>query len=155
MSTSPTLRLAALGLSLPPVPTPAAAYQPYARTGSLVFTAGQLPVVDGELIRTGRLGAELTTDEGADLARAAALNVLAVAAEAAGSLDRVRIVKVVVFVASADGFTEQHLVANGASTLLGEVLGDAGVHARSAVGVPSLPLGAPVEVEAVLALVEG
>ncbi len=155
MGDSPTTRLAALGLSLPPVPTPAAAYQPYARTGSLVFTAGQLPVVDGELVRTGRLGAELTTDEGADLARIAALNVLAVAAEAAGSLDRVRIVKVVVFVASADGFAEQHLVANGASALLGEVLGDAGVHARSAVGVPSLPLGAPVEVEAVLTLVEG
>ncbi|MEX2549059.1 MAG: RidA family protein [Nitriliruptoraceae bacterium] len=155
MSTSPTERLADLGLTLPPVPTPAAAYQPYARAGALVFTAGQLPVVEGSLVRTGRLGAELTTDEGAELARTAALNVLAVAAEAAGSLERVRIVKVVVFVASAEGFEEQHLVANGASALLGEVLGEAGVHARSAVGVPSLPLGAPVEVEAVLALVDG
>jgi len=155
MTTSPTERLGALGLTLPPVPTPAAAYQPFARTGPLVFTAGQLPVVDGTLVRTGRLGAELTTDEGAELARTAALNLLAVAAEAAGSLDQVRIVKVVVFVASAEGFEEQHLVANGASALLGEVLGDAGVHARSAVGVSSLPLGAPVEVEAVLSLVEG
>jgi enamine deaminase RidA (YjgF/YER057c/UK114 family) len=144
-------RLAELGLSLPAVPTPAAAYQPLARTGELVFTAGQLPVVDGQLTATGKLGADLDTDAGRALARTAALNVLAVAADAAGGdLDRVRIVKLTVFVASDPSFSEQHLVANGASDLLGEVLGDAGVHARSAVGVAVLPLDSPVEVEAIV-----
>lgn len=143
-------RLAALGLELPDVPTPAAAYQPWRRAGDLVFTAGQLPVVDGALPRTGKLGAELTTADGAELARTAALNVLAAAAAAAGDLDRVRVVKLTVFVASTPDFVEQHLVANGASELIGEVLGDEGIHARSAVGVPALPLDAPVEVEAVL-----
>ena len=148
-------RLEQLGLTLPAVPTPAAAYQPWSRSGGLVFTSGQLPTVEGALPRTGRLGAELTTDEGAELARIAALNVLAVAAEAAGDLDAVRVVKLVVFVASTAAFTEQHLVANGASTLIGEVLGDAGVHARAAVGVASLPLGSPVEVEAIIEVVGG
>ena len=148
-------RLEQLGLTLPVVPTPAAAYQPWSRSGGLVFTSGQLPTVEGALPRTGRLGAELTTDEGAELARIAALNVLAVAAEAAGDLDAVRVVKLVVFVASTAAFTEQHLVANGASTLIGEVLGDAGVHARAAVGVASLPLGSPVEVEAIIEVVGG
>lgn len=143
-------RLAELGLELPAVPTPAAAYQPWSRTGDLVLTAGQLPVVDGSLRRTGKLGREVTTEQGADLARIAALNVLAVAAAAIGSLDVVRVLKVTVFVASTPDFTEQHLVANGASELLGEVLGDAGVHARSAVGVPVLPLDSPVEVEAIV-----
>jgi len=150
---SATGRLRELGLTLPAVPSPAAAYQPWSRTGGLVFTAGQLPTVEGSLPRTGRLGAELTTTEGAELARIAALNVLAVAAEAAGDLDAVRVVKVVVFVAGTDDFTEQHLVANGASALIGDVLGDAGVHARAAVGVASLPLGSPVEVEAIIAVV--
>lgn len=149
-----TDRLAALGLTLPAVPTPAAAYQPWSRVGDLVFTAGQLPVVDGQLPTTGLLGAEIDVETGAGLARTAALNVLAVAAAALGDLDAVRVVKVTVFVASAAGFTEQHLVANGASGLLGEVLGDAGLHARSAVGVPSLPLGSPVEVEAIVARVD-
>jgi enamine deaminase RidA (YjgF/YER057c/UK114 family) len=144
-------RLAALGLTLPAVPTPAAAYQPFARAGELVFTAGQLPVVDGKLPVTGKLGTDLDTDAGRSLARIAALNVLAVAAEAAGGdLERVRIVKLTVFVASDPSFSEQHLVANGASDLLGEALGDAGVHARSAVGVPVLPLDSPVEVEAIV-----
>jgi len=152
---TPTQRLAALGLSLPEVPTPAAAYQPYASTGELVLTAGQLPVRGGVLGVTGRLGAELTTEQGAAEARIAALNLLAVGAAAFGSLDAVRVVKLTVFVASAEAFQEHHLVANGASQLLGEVLGDAGVHARSAVGVAALPLGAPVEVEAVLARVAG
>ncbi len=155
MSGGPEDRLAALGLALPEVPTPAAAYQPWARSGDLVLTAGQLPVVDGALPCTGRLGAELQTAQGAQQARTAALNVLAVAAAAAGGLDRVRVVKLTVFVASAEGFHEQHLVANGASELIGEVLGTAGVHARSAVGVASLPLGAPVEVEAVLEVSSG
>jgi enamine deaminase RidA (YjgF/YER057c/UK114 family) len=142
-------RLTALGLELPPVASPAAAYQPHTSAGGFVFTAGQLPVVDGALVRAGKLGADLDTAEGAELARTAALNVLAIADAVAG-LDRVRVVKVTVFVASAPDFTEQHLVANGASELLGEVLGDAGVHARSAVGVAVLPMDAPVEVEAVL-----
>jgi enamine deaminase RidA (YjgF/YER057c/UK114 family) len=148
-------RLAALGLELPSVPSPAAAYQPFARSGELVLTAGQLPVVDGELPRTGKLGAELSTSEGADLARTAGLNVLAVAAHAAGDLERVRIVKLTVFVASTPDFAEQHLVANGASELLGEVLGEHGVHARSAVGVPVLPLDSPVEVEAIVEVLPG
>lgn len=149
MATLPSARLEELGLELPEVPAPAAAYRPTARAGDLVLTAGQLPLVDGALSTTGKLG-DLSTEEGAELARTAALNVLAAAASAAGSLDRVRIVKLTVFVASDPAFTEQHLVANGASELLGEVLGERGVHARSAVGVASLPLGAPVEVEAVV-----
>lgn len=146
-------RLAELGIELPEPPTPAAAYQPWSRSGDLVFTAGQLPVVDGALVQTGKLGAALSTEDGARLARLAAINVLAVARAAAdGDLARVRVVKLVVFVASDPGFTEQHLVANGASELLGQVLGDDGAHARSAVGVPVLPLDGPVEVEAVLRL---
>ena len=151
MSGSAIDRLSELGLQLPPVPTPAAAYRPWVRSGELVLTAGQLPLVDGGLARTGQLGADLTTAEGAAEARTAALNLLAVGAEAFGTLEAFRVVKLVVFVASAEGFTEQHLVANGASELLGAVLGDAGVHARSAVGVAALPLDAPVEVEAILA----
>jgi enamine deaminase RidA (YjgF/YER057c/UK114 family) len=143
-------RLQELGLVLPPAPAPAASYQPWAQAGELVFTAGQLPVVGGALPRTGKLGSDLTTEEGADLARTAALNVLAVAAAAFDDLDAVRVVKLTVFVASEPSFAEQHLVANGASDLLAAVLGDAGVHARSAVGVPVLPLDSPVEVEAVL-----
>ncbi|TVR25461.1 MAG: RidA family protein [Nitriliruptor sp.] len=150
MSSTGAARLADLGLTLPEVPAPAAAYQPWSVSGELVFTAGQLPLVAGALPRTGRLGVELTTADGAELARLAALNLLAVGAAACGSLEAFRVVKVVVFVASSEGFEEQHLVANGASQLLGEVLGDRGVHARSAVGVPALPLGAPVEVEAIL-----
>lgn len=152
---TPTQRLADLGLTLPEVPTPAAAYQPFAVTDGLVLTAGQLPVRSGQLEVTGRLGAELSTEEGAAQARIAALNVLAVGAAALGSLDVVRVVKLTVFVASTPEFHEHHLVANGASELLGEVLGERGVHARSAVGVAALPLGSPVEVEAVLAQVVG
>jgi enamine deaminase RidA (YjgF/YER057c/UK114 family) len=143
-------RLEELGLELPPAPAPAAAYEPHADAGELVFTAGQLPVVDGSLPRTGKLGTDLDTEEGAQLARLAALNVLAVASAAFEGLDAVRVVKITVFVASAPDFTEQHLVANGASQLLADVLGDPGVHARSAVGVPVLPLDSPVEVEAIL-----
>ena len=147
-------RLAELGLTLPAVPSPAAAYQPWSRVGDLVYTSGQLPVVDGSLSRTGRLGAELTTDEGADLARIAGLNVLAAAAAGAGDLDRVRVVRLGVFVACTPEFTEQHLVANGASTLIGDVLGDHGIHARAAVGVAALPLGSPVEVEAIIEVLD-
>ena len=145
-------RLAALGITLPPPPKPAAAYVASRDAAGFVFTAGQLPTVDGKLPRAGKLGLELTTEQGAELARTAAINLLAVVHAAAGGLDDVRIVKLTVFVASAESFTEQHLVANGASELLADVLGDAGVHARSAVGVASLPLDSPVELEAVLAV---
>jgi enamine deaminase RidA (YjgF/YER057c/UK114 family) len=148
-------RLASLGLELPQVPTPAAAYRPWAQVGSLIHTAGQLPLVDGALPRTGKLGRDLTTAEGAELGRRIGLNLLAVAAAAAGDLDRVRTVKLTVFVASDPSFTEQHLVANGVSELLAAVLGDAGLHARSAVGVPSLPLDSPVEAEAIFELLGG
>lgn len=149
MST-PSERLAELGIELPDTPAPAAAYQPWREGGGLVFTAGQLPRLGGELSATGKLGAEITTEEGVELARAAAINILAVARDAFGDLDRVRVVKLTVFVASAPDFTEQHLVANGASEFLGDVLGEDGQHARSAVGVSALPLDSPVEVEAVL-----
>ncbi len=148
---SAAARLAELGLTLPEVPTPAAAYQPFAGAAGLFLTAGQLPLVDGKLEVTGRLGEGLTTEQGARLARVAGLNVLAAAAAAVGGLERIQVVKLTVFVASTPDFTEQHLVANGASELLGVVLGDAGVHARSAVGVAALPLGAPVEIEALVA----
>ncbi len=149
-------RLAELGEELPPVPAPAAAYIPMVTTGNLILTAGQLPIVDGDLAMTGKVGVDVEVDEAQELARRAALNVLAVAASAAGGdLERIRVVKLTVFVASAPAFTEQHLVANGASNLIGEVLGDRGVHARSAVGVASLPLDAPVEVEAIVEVVDG
>lgn len=144
---NPTERLRELGLTLPPVPAPAAAYRPHQRAGSLVFTAGQLPFVDGALPVTGKLGADLTVEEGMRQARAAGLNALAAAAEGGGGLERIRIVKITVFVASAHGFVEQHLVANGATHVLSEILGDHGTHARSAVGVGVLPFDAPVEVE--------
>ena len=146
----PSRRLADLGLTLPAVPTPAGSYLPAVRDGDLVWTAGQLPLVDGRLAATGLVGAEVSVEQGAELARICALNALAAAAEAAGGLDSViRIVKVVGFVASAPGFHAQPAVVNGASELLGAVFGEAGRHARSAVGVAALPLGAPVEIELV------
>jgi enamine deaminase RidA (YjgF/YER057c/UK114 family) len=146
--TSHSERLAALGLALPPVAPPVAAYIPAVRTGSYVYTSGQLPLVDGKLQGTGKVGADVTAEEGAALARIAALNALAAAASVAGSLDAItRIVKVTCFVASAPAFTGQAQVANGASELLIEVLGHAGRHARSAVGMAVLPLDSPVEVE--------
>lgn len=147
---SPTERLRELGVELPAVPAPAAAYIPARRTGSLVFTAGQLPFVDGALAGTGKVGADVAVDEAYGLARTCALNALAAVDELVG-LDAIAgVVKVVGFVASAPGFTGQPAVVNGASDLLGEVFGDAGRHARSAVGVAELPLGAPVEVELVV-----
>jgi enamine deaminase RidA (YjgF/YER057c/UK114 family) len=146
--TSASERLAVLGLALPPVTPPLAAYIPAVRTGSYVYTSGQLPLVDGKLQATGKVGDEVTPAEAAVLARTCALNALAAAASVAGSLDAItRVVKVTCFVASAPGFSGQALVANGASEFLIEVLGDAGRHARSAVGVAVLPLDAPVEVE--------
>jgi len=146
---TPEQRLVELGITLPTAPPPAAAYQPWRAAGNLVFTAGQLPVVDGKLPMTGKLGGHVTTAEGADLARLAAINVLAQGKAAVGELGKLRVVKLTVFVASVPEFIEQHLVANGASVLLGEVLGDDGVHARSAVGVAVLPLDSPVEVETI------
>ena len=149
---SPGARLHELGLTLPTVATPAGAYLPARRSGSLVFTAGQLPFVDGALAATGKVGAEVTPEQGYDLARACALNALA-AVDALVGLDAVAgVVKVVGFVASAPGFTGQPGVVNGASELLGAVFGEGGRHARSAVGVAELPLGAPVEVELVVEL---
>jgi enamine deaminase RidA (YjgF/YER057c/UK114 family) len=144
-------RLAELGLELPPVAKPVAAYVPAVVTGNLVFTAGQLPFVSGTLVATGKFGAEVAASDGPGLARICVLNALAAAESVIGSLDRVtRVVKVVAFVASTPDFTSQPAVANGASELLGQVFGDAGQHARSAVGVPVLPLDAPVEVELIL-----
>jgi enamine deaminase RidA (YjgF/YER057c/UK114 family) len=141
-------RLAELGLTLPPVAAPVAAYVPAVRTGSYVYTSGQLPLVDGKLQGTGKVGDPVTVEEAAALARTAALNALAAVASVAGGLDAItRIVKVVCFVSSAPGFTGQAQVANGASELLIQVLGDAGRHARSAVGMAVLPLDSPVEVE--------
>jgi len=140
-------RLAELGISLPVVATPVAAYVPAVQTGPLVFVSGQLPWVDGALPRTGKVGAEVSADDAATDARQCALNALA-ALDGLVGLDAVtRIVKVVGFVASAPGFTGQPGVINGASELFGEVFLEAGGHARSAVGVAELPLGTPVEVE--------
>ena len=142
-------RLHELGLVLPEVPAPVAAYVPAVRSGSMIYTSGQLPFVAGELLHTGLVGEQVSVAEAVDCARQCALNALAAIASQAESLDAVRIVKVVGFVASADGFTGQPQVINGASELFGAVLGDRGVHARSAVGVAQLPLGAPVEVEVI------
>ncbi|NQX06497.1 RidA family protein [Rathayibacter sp. VKM Ac-2856] len=145
-------RLAELGIELPAVATPAGAYVPAVVEGHLVFTAGQIPFVDGALPATGKVGAEVEPEVAKDLARVCALNALAAIADVIGSLDRVtRIVKVTGFVASASGFTGQPGVINGASEVLGEIFGEAGRHARSAVGVAELPLGAPVEVELIVA----
>ncbi len=144
-------KLAALGLSLPPVAVPLAAYVPAVRSGSFVYTAGQLPVVDGKLLSTGKVGAEVGAAEAAALARTCALNALAAASAAAGGLSSIRrIVKLTGFVASAPDFTGQAQVVNGASELLLEVFGEAGRHARSAVGTAVLPLDAPVEIELIV-----
>lgn len=148
---SVTDRLSAAGLNVPTVVPPLAAYVPAVRTGNLVFTAGQLPLVDGAIPVTGKVGADVTPEQAAELARTCALNAIAALTTVIDDLDSVvRVVKAVVFVASAPGFTQQPVVANGASNLLQEAFGDAGVHARSAVGVAVLPLDAPVEVELVV-----
>lgn len=145
-----TDRLAELGIPLPEVVAPVAAYVPAVRTGSLVFTAGQVPIVAGEVAATGKVGAEISGEEAKQYARICALNALAAVDGLVGLDSVVRIVKVVGFVASAEGFTGQPAVVNGASEVLGEIFGDAGKHARSAVGVAELPLGVPVEVELVV-----
>ncbi|HEX9064728.1 MAG TPA: RidA family protein, partial [Streptosporangiaceae bacterium] len=153
---SPEQRLAALGLSLPAVTTPLAAYVPALRTGNLVYTAGQLPLAEGQLLAAGKVGDQVSATEAAALARTCALNALAAAASVAGGLSAIRrIVKVTGFVASAPGFTGQPQVINGASELLLEVFGDAGRHARSAVGVAVLPMDAPVEVELIAEVRDG
>jgi enamine deaminase RidA (YjgF/YER057c/UK114 family) len=141
-------RLRELGIELPPVATPVASYVPVVVAGGLAFVAGQVPLEDGQPMATGRLGDELTTDEGAFWARRCVLQILAALRAELGSLDRIRrVAKVTVWVASSDTFTEQPKVANGASDLLVEVFGDTGKHARAAVAAPVLPLNAPVEVE--------
>jgi enamine deaminase RidA (YjgF/YER057c/UK114 family) len=145
---SPEARLAELGLEVPEVAKPVAAYVPAVRTGNYVFTSGQLPMRDGQLITTGKVGGEVTPEEATECARQCALNAIAAVRAEVGDLSQVkRIVKVVAFVASTPDFTGQPAVANGASELFGDVFADAGQHARSAVGVPVLPLDAPVEVE--------
>jgi enamine deaminase RidA (YjgF/YER057c/UK114 family) len=150
MST-PEERLAELGLSVPEVAKPVASYIPAVRSGSHVFTSGQLPMREGQLVTTGKVGGEVSVEDAVECARQCALNALAAVRAEVGDLSSVkRIVKVVAFVSSTPDFTGQPGVANGASELLGEVFGDAGRHARSAVGVPVLPLDAPVEVELVV-----
>jgi enamine deaminase RidA (YjgF/YER057c/UK114 family) len=142
-------RLAELGLTLPQVVPPLAAYVPAVQSGNYVYVSGQLPMVDGKLPYVGKVGAEVTAEQGAEMARYCALNALAAIDALVGLGRLVKIVKITGFVASAPGFTGQPAVVNGASNLFGDVLGEMGRHARSAVGVAELPLGAPVEVEVI------
>lgn len=151
---SPESRLEALGIGLPLAPRPLASYVPAVRSGNLVFLAGQGPVADGKLVATGKVGADLTEEEAYKAARITILNSLAVLRAEIGTLDRVRrIVKLTGWVNSAPGFTRQPWVINGASDLLVEIFGDAGRHARSAVGANELPLDIPVEIELVVEIV--
>ncbi|GGF49374.1 LysR family transcriptional regulator [Marmoricola endophyticus] len=150
---TPEERLAELGLSVPQVAAPVAAYVPAVRDGDHVLTSGQLPMREGSLLATGKVGGEVSLETAVECARQCALNALAAIRAEVGELSAVtRVVKVVAFVASTSDFTAQPQVANGVSELLGEVFGEAGVHARSAVGVPVLPLDAPVEVELTVSL---
>ena len=143
-------RLSELGIALPAVAAPVAAYVPAIRVGDQVWTSGQLPFVDGKLPAVGKLGADITVEQGADYARQAALNALAAVDALVGINNVKRVLKIVGFVASADGFAEQPAVVNGASNLIGEIFGEAGAHARSAVGVAELPLSSPVEIEIIV-----
>jgi enamine deaminase RidA (YjgF/YER057c/UK114 family) len=152
---APEDRLAELGLSVPEVAKPVAAYVPAVQSGDHVFTSGQLPMRGGELMVTGKVGGEVSPEEATACAQQCVLNAIAAVKSVVGDLDKVvQVVKVVAFIASTPDFTGQPQVANGASELLGKVFGDAGVHARSAVGVPVLPLDAPVEVELVVRVAE-
>lgn len=144
-------RLSELGIELPTVATPAGAYVPAVISGNLVFTAGQIPLVDGKLMAEGKVGAEISPEQGREIARRCALNAIAAVKSVIGDLNRVKkVVKVVGFVASVPEFTGQPGVLNGASELLEQVFGEVGIHARSAVGVAALPLNAPVEVELIV-----
>lgn len=144
-------RLSDLGVTLPAAAAPAANYVPFMASGNLVFTAGQLPLKDGKLIATGLLGRDVDVTAGKEAAKQCAVNILAQAKAALGDLEKIkRLVKITVFVASSSDFTEQHLVANGASDFLVAAIGERGKHARSAVGVASLPLNAAVEIEAII-----
>lgn len=149
---SPLDRLTELGIALPPPVSPVAAYVPALRSGNYVYVSGQVPIAGGAVLATGKLGAEISTEHGARLARQCALNALAAIHGLVGLEQVKQVVKVVGFVASAPEFTEQPAVINGASQLFVEVFGEAGRHARSAVGVAELPLGVPVEVEAIVEL---
>ncbi|WP_349827136.1 RidA family protein [Brevibacterium litoralis] len=148
-------KLESLGLPVPAVVPPKGAYSPAVRSGEYVYTSGQLPVVDGELLATGKLGGEVSLEQGYEAAKIAALNALAAVKDVVGDLDRIaQVVKVVGYVASTPDFTKQPLVINGASEFLGEVLGEKGQHARSAVGMSVLPLDTPVEVEMIVRITE-
>jgi enamine deaminase RidA (YjgF/YER057c/UK114 family) len=148
--TDPYDKLGDLGLVLPAVTAPLAAYVPAVQSGSHVYVSGQVPMADGSLLATGKVGAEVSPEQAKDLARRCALNALAAIDSLVGLARVVKVVKLVGFVASADGFTGQAAVINGASELFGAVFGEAGQHARSAIGVAELPLGAPVEVEVIV-----
>jgi len=149
--TTPEERLSELGMTVPRVPPPVAAYIPAVRSGNHVYTSGQLPMRDGQLMLTGKVGGDVTQEEAVECARQCALNAVAAVRAEVGELSAVkRVVKVVAYVASTPGFTGQPLVANGVSELLGEIFGEAGRHARAAVGVAVLPLDAPVEVELIV-----
>jgi enamine deaminase RidA (YjgF/YER057c/UK114 family) len=151
MDMATSTRLIKMGLALPEVAAPLASYIPAQRSGNMVYTSGQLPLVDGELIATGKVGADVDQETAIECARVCALNALAAIVSVVGDIDRVtQVVKVVGFVASAPDFTGQPAIINGTSDLLGEIFGEAGVHARSAVGVAALPKDAPVEVEMIV-----
>ena len=144
-------RISELGIVLPQVATPAGAYVPAVVSGNLVFTAGQIPLVDGKLAATGKVGRDLTAEQAKEIARICALNAVAAIKSVIGDLDRVKkVVKVVGFVSSDPSFSQQPAVVNGASELLEQIFGEKGIHARSAVGVAVLPLDAPVEVELIV-----
>ncbi len=150
---TPSRRLEELAIRLPPVTRPVGAYVPALRHGDVLYLSGQVPLVDGKVKYTGRAGAERSLEEAQQAARLCALNAVAVAADAAGGIDHLaRVLKVVVYVASTPEFTDQHKAANGASELLADLFGDAGRHARAAVGMASLPLNATVEVDVTFAL---
>ena len=150
MSQGWSARLGELGIELPDAVAPLAAYVPAVRTGNLVYTAGQLPIAGGQLLATGKVGAEVTAEQAKELARQCALNALAAVHALVGVDAVIKVVKVVGFVASAPGFDGQPGVINGASELFGEIFGEQGAHARSAVGVSELPRNAPVEVEIIV-----
>ncbi len=154
MSQSPEQKLKEMGIVLPEAPAPAASYLPFVKTGNMLFTAGQIAMgADKKFVAQGIVGDSVSLEEALACAKQCAVNIIAQINAACGDLDHVqRIVKLNVFVASVPGFTDQHLVANGASEFMAEVFGEAGRHARSAVGVPCLPLNSPVEIEAIIEL---